>query len=335
VGLDAAVVLILAAASFRLLVRPGGGPSPGRSLLGFAGAWFFVILAPSSSVVPVATEIIAEHRMYLPLAAVIAVAVCGGYALVERALARARADGRAARPYLMICVGAAVALGCMTVRRNLDYRDNQTLWSDIVAKAPENPGAHNNLGNILFEQGRLMAAIDQYRQALQLVPDYADAHFNLGNALVRLGRLPDAIENYRAALRYRPEDPAIHAALGTACYRLGNAAAEGNRPEEAAAAYAEAVGEQPNFADAHVNYGNILAELGRVAEAVAEYEQVLRLEPSSADAHNNLGSLLAGQGRRPEARAQFEEALRLKPDYRAARDNLRRLETIAPAPRAP
>ena len=46
-----------------------------RHPAGFAGAWWFVILAPTSSILPIPTEVAAEHRMYLPVAAVVALAV--------------------------------------------------------------------------------------------------------------------------------------------------------------------------------------------------------------------------------------------------------------------
>ena len=46
---------------------------------GFLGACFFFILAPASSIVPVATQTAAEHRMYLPLAAVLILLVVGGH----------------------------------------------------------------------------------------------------------------------------------------------------------------------------------------------------------------------------------------------------------------
>ena len=57
-----------------------------RPRLGFLGAWFFVILAPSSSVVPVAGQTIAEHRMYLPLAAVIVLALAIGKSPLPKSL---------------------------------------------------------------------------------------------------------------------------------------------------------------------------------------------------------------------------------------------------------
>jgi tetratricopeptide (TPR) repeat protein len=332
----AAVVLCLAAATFVLLRR--------RPAAGFLGAWFFLALAPSSSVIPVSTEIIAEHRVYLALAAVVTAAVL---------CLRAALSG----PRLFAAAVAALALACgaLTIRRVGAYGSPFAFWSDVVLKNPANAGAWNNLGNLLEARGDQAGAMASYRRALGLVPAYADAHYNLGRALAAAGRLDEAVANYEDALRFRPQDPSIHFSLSNALaaegrapaaaaelraalrldparadawYNLGAALAGAGDLAAAADAYASAVRLRPDFADARVNYGAVLAQLGRTAEAVRELNEALRLEPAAADVHNNLGSLLAGSGRLSEARAQFEEALRLKPDYGDARENLERLRAL-------
>jgi len=321
---DALVVLGLLAATTVLLWK--------RPREGFLGAWFFLILAPSSSVVPVATEIIAERRAYLPLAAVIAAVIFAVAAGLEALAARRVRAGAAAAALGM---AAALCLGAATYRRNAVYQSVYGFWADVVRKVPDNVGARNDLGNSLADLGRLDEAIAQFREALRLNPEYADAHTNLAHALLQRGRLEESIANYRAALRYRPQEPDVRQGLGVASYRLGNRLAARGQFAAAAQAYETAVAMQPDFADAHVNYGGVLAQLGRVPDALREFEAALRLEPGAADVHNNLGGLLAESGRLAEAKAQFQEALRLKPDYQQARENLERVERLEPAPLAP
>ena len=332
----AVVVVGLAAATCILLRR--------KPAAGFLGAWFFLALAPSSSVVPVSTEIIAEHRMYLALAAVVAAAVLA----LHGALARRR--------LFMAAVGVlALACAALTVRRVADYAGPEAFWGDVARKNPGNAGAWNNLGNLAAARGDAAGAMALYRRALELVPAYADAHYNLGRALAATGHLEEAVANYRDALRFRPGDPSLHFSLGNALagegrepeaaaefrealrldparadawFNLGAAMAAAGDLAAAADAYAHAVRLRPGFADARVNYGGVLAQLGRVPEAIQELGEALRLDPAAADVHNNLGSVLAGSGRLAEARAQFEEALRLKPDYRDARENLERLRAL-------
>src|ERR1019366_1035198 len=90
---------------------------------GFACAWFFVILAPTSSVIPLAFQPTAEHRAYLPLLAV----VCLGVLCLYRWLGRRGA---------VLLAALAVLLGWLSFQRNKVYRSELALWSDTVVKQP-------------------------------------------------------------------------------------------------------------------------------------------------------------------------------------------------------
>jgi tetratricopeptide (TPR) repeat protein len=307
--------------------------------LGFLGFAFLAVLAPSSSVVPVITQTMAEHRMYLPLAALIAAAVLG----FERCIGR----------YTVAVAGVlAVALALLTVRRNQDYRSDFALWSDTLAKRPNNARAHYNVASGLVKQDREADAEREFQAALQLKPNYAEAYYNLGNARMRRGDVDAAIDYFGAALRYRPDYAKAHYNLATALHSRGRFA-------EAAIHYAAAVRLEPDDAEAHNNFGAVLLQLDRRGEAVREWESALRLTPDSPKTHYNLGIALqeggelaaalahferAAQGpgatakahfalavaleqaNRPgEAAAHYEQALQLQPDFPAARENLRRL----------
>ena len=132
-----------------------------RSALGFCGVWFFAILAPTSSFVPVADTVF-EHRMYLPLAGVVTLAVAGIHGLLGR------------RAWIVF-LGLAVGLGGLTVRRNADYRSEEAIWRDTVGKRLSNVRAHYTLGSVLFQQGRREEAMACYREALRLDPGSAEA----------------------------------------------------------------------------------------------------------------------------------------------------------------
>jgi protein O-mannosyl-transferase len=289
----AAVVALLAAATLVALVR--------RPELGFLGAVFFVILAPTS-LVPGTRQTLAEHRMYLSLAPVMVLTVLALHAWLGR-------RGR------LVLAAAAVGLGWLTVQRNTVYHSDAAIWRDTVAKRPGNVAARNNYGNILAQAGRPEGALAQYDEAIRLKPGEAEAYYNSGNALKRLGRLPAAIAHYEQALRVNPNMPDAQTALGTALEDAG-------RGDEAVAHYEQALRLDPNYADAHNDLGLALAGAGRLPEAIAHYEQALRINPALADVHNNLGNALRAAGRTEEAITQLEEALRLKPDYAAAHNNL-------------
>jgi len=324
---DVAVGLLLLAATLWLLFRParrqevgvvGGdagtrpaGRDGAQRALGFAGAWFFLILAPTSSIVPVAGAPMAEHRMYLPLAAVVAVAVGGGWRLLARFRLRPAALGCAGLAVLAI----AVVCGWLTARRNEDYRTAVSLWTRTAAACPLNPRAQYNLGIALGDAGDAPGAMEHYRDALKIRPAYPDALNNLGIALADSGRWPEAIADYESAIQLAP-------GFAKPYYNLGNAWSHLGRTAEAVAAEATAVRLEPDNPDFNYNLGNALRRLGRLAEAGARYEQALRLEPDFPKARNNLGNVRRELGDLPGAVLEYQQALRLKPDYVEARLNL-------------
>ncbi len=287
-----AVCALLGAAAWALVRRPA---------LGFVGAWCFGLLAPSSSFVPIVTQTMAEHRLYLPLAAPVALAVCG-CSLVGR------------RGLLLGGAAAAVALALATAARNRDYRSELALWADTAAKLPGNARAHNNLGQARFRAGEIDAAVASYRRALALQPDYPETHYNLGVAHARQDRIDEAIASYGRALAVQPDYP-------EALNNLGNALARAGRPADALARYAEAVRRRPGFAEAHNNLGNALAQLDRAAEAEPHFRRALALRPDYAEAHYNWGNALAAGGRMAEALARYEAAVKLNPGYAEAQVN--------------
>ena len=91
---------------------------------------------------------IVEHRMYLSLAAVLVVAVVGVWRLLG--------EKRKAVAWVVGVSASAVALG-LTVRRNAEYRTEIGLWSDTVAKRPENPLAHFMLAGAQERAGDVAA----------------------------------------------------------------------------------------------------------------------------------------------------------------------------------
>jgi len=267
---------------------------------GFVGAWFFLILAPSSSVIPLDSPAY-EHRMYLPLAAVIVTGVIGIWALAPLRAALAGRRGVAAVTVL------AIGLGFLTWRRNQDYRSELAIWQDTVAKRPDNPRAHDSLGAALYHMGQVTEAITQLREALRISPGYAEAHYNLGVALVMLSQTPEAVSHWEQALRLQPTYPEAHNNLGLALWRMGRVGH-----------YQEALKMRPDFAEAHCNLGDALFQQGKATDAISHYEKALQADPDLAEAHHGLGVALQQMGRTQEAIQQLEEALRLNPHYAEA-----------------
>ena len=292
-GQGLAVVALLAATCWALVRRP---------VLGFFGAWFFLILAPSSSVVPLVTQTMAEHRMYLPLAAVV---VPGAVALFVRFGARAA----------WVLGGAILLGGAATVARNADYRDVATIWAETVRRRPDNPRAHHNLALALHRAGRLPAAHGAFARAVALDPAYVVGHYNWGVALLADDRVAEATAAFVTTVRLVPDHADAHR-------QLARLAEQGGRPAEAENHFNAVLRLAPDDLDAHRRLGLLLARAERLGPAEGHFRAILRLVPADADAHANLGNVLLLGGRPREAIACYEQSLRLRPADDRTRENL-------------
>jgi tetratricopeptide (TPR) repeat protein len=287
-----AFVAALAGLSVWALVR--------RPRLGFLGFWFFGILAPTS-LAPGTTQMIVEHRMYLPLAAPAIL-----FVLCVRAL-----SGRGR----IVAVAAAAGLGWTTAGRNADYRTDLLLWQKTAEQRPLNSRAHGNLADALVAAGRTDDGLAEYERALRLNPDDAVASNNYGLALASLGRMEEAVARLRRAVAIKPSYAHGH-------YNLANALARSGRFDAAISEYRKALDLAPDYSEAANNLGNALMSAGRMDEALARFRDALRMDPENAEADYNLGNALSRLDRTREAEKAYGEALRLHPGYAEAHANL-------------
>jgi tetratricopeptide (TPR) repeat protein len=303
-----AVVALLGATLWAFRSRPS---------LGFLGAWFFLILAPTSSFLPSVGEVAADRRMYLPLAAVITLAVTGAYILGKRLLddRRLAAFGWTAGGFVMLL------FTFMTIQRNRDYQSEFTIWQDAVTKRPANSRAHDNLGVILVNLGQVQGAIAQYEASLRLDPNVSETHYNYANALWQTGQTNDALAHYREALQINPGDIKAHTKLGNVLQLM-------RKTQPAIDQYEQALQINPDYAEAHNNLGMALVSVGRVPEAIAQYERALQINPHLAAAHCNLAVALERTGRMREAIAHYQQALAINPNLPEAQNALTRLRSI-------
>ncbi len=252
-----------------------------RPRLGFLGAWFFLILAPSSSVIPIVTEPAAERRMYLPLLSVVILAVLAvrelsGLTARDALLRRAQAMGFAA-------ILAAFAIA--TSVRNEAYRTEASIWDDAVKKRPLDAKAWNNLGSELARSGKSQDARPMFERALEINPNYPEAHNNLGGVLYNRNRMDEAIEQFSAAVRLKPDYAAAHLNLGLALHNRG-------RLQQAVEQYLEAIRLDPMDAEAHNHLGAALRSEGRLPDAIGQFREALRLQPGYVEAQKNLSDSL-------------------------------------------
>ncbi len=178
-----------------------------RWALGFLGAWFFLILAPTSSVMPI-LDLAFEHRMYLPLAAV-AAAVVMGLAVVARDLKKT-----VWRSAFMAGVAVvAVLLTSLTLLRNRSYADNLTMWRDVLVKVPDNPRARFGLATAQLKAGDYGASERTFEELAEACPAALEdgrLQTNWAICLMRLNRGADAVPHFLEALAIEPDAGMTH-----------------------------------------------------------------------------------------------------------------------------
>ena len=277
----------------------------------FLAAACFLVLAPTSAM-PGVLQFAAEHRMYLPLAAVVSAAVVA----VRAAVLRWGSPGPAQTLALAWLLAVAVAcLGTATALRNRVYADDLSLWRDTVAKRPQSALAEANLGKALLDRGLTAEGITYCRRAVSLDPNKPAARYNLGLAYENQGQWDAALAEFTAAASLNPK-------LYFAQFRAGRLLDRLGRGVDAERCLRSALAIEPDLAAAHGSLGEALALQGRQDEAIAEFERSLVLEPDQPEVEFNLGVLLDASGRIGDAVAHYSAAVRLRPKYGDAQLNL-------------
>jgi Tfp pilus assembly protein PilF len=313
--------------------------------LAFLGSWFFVILAPSSSFVPITTEVAAERRMYLPLVAVIALIGVGALRVAVTPRWRIRVVALAAT------VWAALAL--LTARRSATFADLEALWREAARNAPLNARAPDNLATVIAQSDprRAPEAERALRRALERDSTDGAAWYKLGLLAVNDGRMDSARVHFERALAINPRHPDVLAELGsvylhrgdttrgvelleraaarsrndTTLIRLAQVYAAKGRPEDALDRYRRALSANPNRTDVARYVARSLLEAGRVREA----EELLAraaLMTQDAETLTLLAVAKLTLGDRDAAIALLRRALQVDPGYAPAASALARLQ---------
>lgn len=290
--------------------------------LGYLGVWFFIILAPTSSFVPI-EDLAFEHRMYLPLAAVCAAVVFVAYRLLVRNVDADQTHFRS-RVGTAFAASSIIFLMALTLHRNHDYRADEAgtdylIWADVMHKRPDNPRGYDNAGNALYLKGHYDGAIALFQQALSLKADDDLAHYNLGSTLESLGRIDEAVEHYRAALR-------IDSGRYRAHYNLGRILLQQQHYAEATEEFRATLEIQPDFPDAQNNLAIALAQQGQLDAAIETYRTLFETSPDFLDARLNLAMLLLRKGASADAAVQLREVLRIQPGNEQAQRMLEQLQ---------
>ena len=296
--------------------------------IGFLGASFLLILGPTSSFVPISTEVGAERRMYLPLASLVVLGVLVASLVIKFAARRLHRGHESSRvpntsvfSGLMLVLFVSPLIGA-TVHRNGQYGSELSIWQSAVDARPNNYRVHNQLGVALKKQYQLKKITKHLeqsgkhlRRAIDLRSDYADAHSNLGVVLALRGDLTGAIHHLRQAVTIDDHFGNAYNNLGLARYLQGHV-------DEAIQHYRRAIELGAGHANTHSNLATALADQGNTDQAVKHYREALWINPGHLQTHLNLAKLFESQNRLNDAIHHFEKALQLDPELFAIQHQL-------------
>ncbi len=233
-------------------------------------AIFLLLIAPTSSIVPIA-DVQFERRVYLPFL---------GLALIVLEFLRRLKFGQ------IVGVGLAVLAACtvITHQRSEVWASSLSLWEDAAAKSPKKVRPRFQVAYARYELGQCPEAAAQYEVAAKLAPPDYTLLTDWALALDCSGHADEAIQKLEQATR--AENNAHAFSL------IGMVYGKQGKKDEALAALAQAERINPNFAMTYVYRGNVYEVSGEPARATQEYQHAVALEPTNEAARQGLGRLM-------------------------------------------
>lgn len=240
-------------------------------LVSFGIFFFFIVLLPESSIIPI-KDVIFEHRLYLPMAGYAIFVVSGLCYLLKK------------KRIKLIVIGLILMTTCysvMTYQRNKVWENPLTLWSDAARKSPLKARPYNNLGYYFYlVKSDLNKAISNFNKAIEINPGYPDAYNNRGCIYQNKGELDQAISDFSKAIEINPRYASAYSNRGLAYANKGN-------PEQAISDCNKAVEANPGCVEAYFTLGLIYLNKGNLEQSLFCYNKAIEINPDYADAYNN------------------------------------------------
>ena len=167
--------------------------------------------------------------------------------------------------------------------------DAQTQLPNALQLASQSAETYRAQAWLLTLQGQRPAALDAWRQTIQLEPDFYFRHFEFAEVLrVYFNSPADAIPEYKKSL-------SLYGGYTPAVGRLGIALVATNQSQESITQLRRAVTLEPNSADNFAYLGVAYGKTNQCAQALPYFEQALKIDPNHAVAQKGLSDCKAGK----------------------------------------
>jgi len=208
---------------------------------------------------------------------------------------------------------------------------------------------YNNLGIVYEKRGERERALEQFRQAVRLQPDYGAPHALMGSLLLAMGKLPEAAHELEIAVKLQPKDPLLRMQLAKAYRREENypraleqlQVLQELAPQEpeyvyqsarayldlSAWCYQQIVHLQPDSARAYQALAENFRDEGRTEIALRLFRRAAQADPTLPEIHLALAEIYSEQGEKAEARKELEQELAIVPESARALALKKKLDT--------
>ncbi|MBY0402283.1 MAG: tetratricopeptide repeat protein [Cyanobacteria bacterium] len=173
---------------------------------------------------------------------------------------------------------------------------------------PNNPEAHNRLGEIYRMQGNLESADSEFQRAVTIDPNYSEAVANEGTIFRARGDMGRAKERYRRAIALNSKNNLAH-------YYLGEALVAEGQYHDGIQSLNTALYQNRNSAPVHSKMAEAFAKQGNEAAAIAHYREAIQIKPEYIPAYRQLATLFDNRGDGEFAIAELKSALNANPNF--------------------
>jgi len=251
---------------------------------GFLGLAFFLILAPTSSIMPI-QHLCVEHRMYLPLACVVTGFVWSAAWLIEQLFQNEKTK--------QICFGLLIGFSLVgfttrTILRNQDYASGVKIWGSNVYHQPQSAIGQSNYAHHLMENNQFEKALTHAQQAVALNKNLANAYINLAAAEIKF-----SVQQQQPEMRAQLLQSGIQHLL----------TAEG--------LFNKQTGKQSGLALTYANLAAAYFQMNDLENSLKYGKLAIRENPNDASSYHLLADLFAMSNRYEESDNAFQNAAKL------------------------
>ncbi|MDP3921136.1 MAG: tetratricopeptide repeat protein [Candidatus Omnitrophota bacterium] len=286
-------------------------------LVGFGILWYFLTMSVESSFLPI-RDVIFEHRMYLPMVGLSMAVSSGAFLFLKDR-----------RKFIAVGLVVVAVFSMLTYRRNIVWRDDVSLWSDVVEKSPNKGRGHGALCNALAARKDYDGALPYCLNAVRLNPKDFLGYNTLGFIYTGQGKYAQAKEALQEAIKIHLEiglrrayTTSEYDFLSIAYNSLGNVVMDEGNVEAAAGYYLKSSNLNPELSEAGFNLGRAFERMGKPREAAEAYEWVIVKNQKYFLAYLNLAGLYGQHGDYPQVIKLLQRVVELDPKNIQAHQNL-------------